>query len=347
MDPRQLVLWPQAPLAGGAAATVPAVSSDSLLPRLAVQLGHVELAALDTCTQYFLDNSRAQCTRDAYARDFQAFDRWCSAHGLCSLPASVSTLTRYLTYLAHCGKKVSTVRRARVAIGRAHASAAATRPDRDARIRTLEKGIGRVHGNREKGAQPLLPAHLSQIVGVLNRCARDDRDRALLLVGFAGALRASELVALRIEDVEFRAGGINLSIVRSKADQLGVGHVVAIDQAHNPKLCAVRAVSAWLARVGERDGSLLRRTVGERVTRTPMHPRSVSRVIERLTMRAGILGDYSAHSLRAGLATSAYARGLSDREIQVHGRWKDRRSLDRYIQIGSVEGRRNLIPALY
>jgi site-specific recombinase XerD len=168
------------------------------------------VSEFDAPSQYFLDQARTERTRLAYARDCQAFERWCAAHALRALPASVSTLAGYLTQLVQSGKKVSTVRRARIAIGMAHADAGLSRPDRDSRIRALERGMGRVYGTREKGATPLLMEGIERIVATLVGGARDDRDRALLLLGFAGAFRGSELAGLRIENLTFRAEGMDV-----------------------------------------------------------------------------------------------------------------------------------------
>lgn len=142
MDSRQLALWSQTSSPSHVARNLAAGSphpAASLTGESRPLHDAPALEELDACTQYFIENSQAQCTRDAYARDFLAFEAWCSGNGLRSLPADVSTLTRYLTFLAQCGRKVSTVRRARIAIGRAHAAAGASRSDRDARIRTLDR----------------------------------------------------------------------------------------------------------------------------------------------------------------------------------------------------------------
>lgn len=96
----------------------------------------------------------------AYARDVRAFVSWCTARALPSLPASTETLTLYLTGLLARGRKISTIRRARIAIGLGHAAAGLPRPDRDARIRTLERGMARIHGSKEEGAPPLLHEHI-------------------------------------------------------------------------------------------------------------------------------------------------------------------------------------------
>lgn len=302
------------------------------------------LRQLDVRAQYYLDNARAARTRSAYERDVTAFARWCTEQGLSSMPASYHTLARYLTHLVESGRKVSTVKRGRIAIGLAHADLGLARPDHDSRIRTLERGMGRTYGTRQVGAAPLLLEHIQKIVHGLGTCARDDRDRALLLVGFWGALRASELVALTVDDITLTPQQLLVHVQRSKEDPLGLGTVVALASISN-ELCALRATERWLERVGRAPGPLFRSVQGERIAECSMHPRAISRAIHRLAVRASISGEYTSHSLRAGLATSAYARGVTEREIQEHGRWKDRRSLDRYIHLSALTDRRNLVSA--
>lgn len=301
-----------------------------------------ELAAR---AQFYLDNTYNPHTRRGYERDVRAFSAWCAERSWPALPASTDTLALYLTELLEGGRKISTVRRARIAIGLAHAAAGVPRPDRDARIRALERGMARVHGSEEEGAPPLLHENIVLITENLRRCARDDRDRALLLVGFWGALRSSELAALQLEDLTLRADQLLVRIRRSKEDQLGRGAVVTIAAHTDPRQCAVRAVEAWLARLAERSGPFLRAVRGERIAACGVKTRALSRIIHRLAVEAALGDDFSSHSLRAGLATSAYARGVPEREIQAHGRWRDRRSLDRYIRPIALAARPNVVSA--
>ena len=301
---------------------------------------------LDARAEFFVEQALAPRTRAAYRGDIAAFTRWCHAYGVEPLPASSATLARYLTWLAESGRKVSTVRRARIAIGIAHADAGVARPDQDRKIRMLERGMGRVYGTREINATPLALESLERIITTLGCTARDDRDRALLLLGFAGAFRCSELIALRSQDVAWHADGITVLVGQSKEDPLAAGHEVEIGRAQNPQLCVVEALKRWVTRVGQGEGPLLRRVLGERVSHQPLCARAVSRAVQQHTARLGMPGDYSSHSLRAGFATSAYARGVGLLDIQRHGRWQELRSLARYIDFDAVPGRRNPISSM-
>jgi integrase len=345
MASKQLELWSR-PADEGAAQLRAKPAASPQKPQK--QTPHVETITIQHASErarFYLEQAHADRTRTAYEHDFRAFARWCTASGLSPLPATAETLVLYLTTMVDGGRKMSTVRRARVAIGQAHAAAHLPRPDQAERVREVERGMGRVHGTREGGAPALLHEQVAQITNAICADARGDRDRVLLLLGFWGAFRASELVGLRIEDVTLEPERLRVLVRRSKEDQLGRGQVVRIDASPQPELCVVRAVSRWLQRVGEGTGPLLRQVHGRHISASAMQPRAVSRAVRRLAHDAGLGPQYSAHSLRAGLATSAYARGVGEREIQEHGRWKDRRSLDRYIHPVAYAARPNIVAA--
>lgn len=343
MAQQQLELWSTASLSS-VKESERARSSFELTPVAQVTSHDAEaLRHLAERAEHYVDNARAPQTRLAYERDLRAFARWCEEHALCAQPASSKTLARYLTHLVEAGKKMSTVRRARIAIGLAHAEQHFARPDHDPTIRLLERGMARTHGTKETHAAPLLLEHVTTMIAALGAGARADRDRAVILLGFWGAFRSSELAAMQIEHITFEGDAMRVHLPFSKRDPVGGGEDVELVAAAAPEVCAVRAIQRWLARVGCDAGPLFRQVRGERVSQLGIQRRVVSRLVDRLTRLAAIGGRYTAHSLRAGLATSAYARGASEREIQVHGRWRDRRSLDRYIHPHAVPGRKNLV----
>jgi site-specific recombinase XerD len=325
------------------------VIDDELAPRaLAVDAAELERGGqshLDALVNVYMRAARSERTHAAYASDWRSFDRWCDEHRVRALPAATSTLVRYLVHLAEQGKKASTIRRARIAIGVLHGQRGLPRPDHDDRIRTLERGIGRVHGTREEGANPLLVPELERMVRALGDSARDERDRALLLVGFAGAFRASDLVSLDVGDLELQPTKLRVRVRRSKEDQLRRGSMTDIPSAQLARLCPVAAIARWLKRVPDA-GPLFRAVYGERVSSERLAPRAVSRAVQRVSARAGCSAGpdqkYSSHSLRAGLATSALNCGCSMRDLQVHGRWKDARSLERYRHVSAGAAGRTL-----
>jgi site-specific recombinase XerD len=287
---------------------------------------------LDERVHAYTEAAHAANTKRAYRSDWAAFEAWCRARAECAMPASSSTLARYLAFLADSGKKASTIRRARVAVGLAHGWAGELRPDKDVTIRTVERGIARTHGAREEGADALLAADLPKLMKAFRGGPHDDRDRALVLLGFAGAFRSAELVGLNIERLEFRAEGLRVFVERSKEDQTGKGAFVDVPRGERDETCPVRAVGTWIARVGRPSGPLFRVVRGTVIEHQRMHAGAVSRAVQRAAARAGLHGDYSAHSLRVGLATSARMAGASLEAIQRHGRWLHRRSVERYFR---------------
>jgi integrase len=182
------------------------------------------------------------------------------------------TLARYLTQLVENGKKLSTIRRARIAIGLAHAERALPRPDHDPCIRLLERGMARTHGTAVDHVASLLLEQVTVIVGALDAGARADRDRAVLLLGFWGAFRSSELAAITIEDVAFTADAMPVHLPFSKRDPLGRGDDVDLAMTAAAALCPVRATRRWLERVGCSSGPLFRPVRGERIASVGIRP---------------------------------------------------------------------------
>jgi integrase len=195
-----------------------------------------------------VENSRAENTRRAYRSDWADFLDWCQHHGRTPLPASPETLALYLTDCAK-GLKTSTIQRRIASITQAHAAAGyGESPVRHALVRSVWRGIRRDKGVAPQGKSPTLTAdirvmvdHLppGKIIGV--------RDRALLLLGFAGAMRRSELVGLDVADVQETEEGLVVTIRKSKTDQEKAGRKIGVPYGSHPQTCPVRALRAWLA----------------------------------------------------------------------------------------------------
>ena len=168
--------------------------------------------------------------------------------------------------------------------------------------------------------------------------ARGLRDRALLVVGLAGGFRRSELVALEVADLAFTDDGLVVTVRRSKTDQEGEGATVGLPYGGNPDTCPVRVLRAWLEAHGIESGPAFREvTRAGVVTERPASDRAVDRAVKRAAKAAGLDVDrLSAHSLRAGLATSAARAGKADRAIMRQGRWKSRTMVDRYVREASL-----------
>lgn len=320
-----------------APASEPTVALDPVVVQ--EQPRDAELKRLQVVVAEFVRQARADATRKAYSYDWNAFTAWCDVHGERALPAAPATLALYLAHLVGLGRKYSSIKRARTAIGQVHVAVDVARPDRDARIRVLERGIGRTIGTREVGAPPLCAADLARAVGALRDSVRDTRDRAMLLLGFAGGYRSSDLVTLDVEHVRIDDGALHVFLPRSKEDQLGHGRTTIIPAAANTALCPVRALQRWLELGAHNTGPLFRVINGARIRALRIHPRAVTRAVQRATQRAGLEPGYSSHSLRAGLATSADAQGHSLRAIQQHVGWRDARTPTRYIDPSRTDAR--------
>jgi site-specific recombinase XerD len=305
------------------------------------------LDALRALADHYAETAAAKRTRIARAQDWAAFERWCEGHALCALPAEVETLRCYLAGLAQRGLRASTIRRARCSIGLHHEQHGLPRPDRTCRTRQVERGIARAIGTREQGAEPVLPHQLTQIVESFSDSPRDVRDRALLLFGFAGGFRTSELVALRVEDLTFSEQGATVLIRSGKEDPLGRGDETEVPRSANVEVCPVHALERWLEQLGRPTaGPLFRRIDGARVRDVPMSERATSRAVQRAVARAGFVGKFSSHSLRAGLCTSAVAAGSTTYEVAKHCRMKCVQTVGRYVHLEHVPGRPNVAAGL-
>jgi integrase len=165
-----------------------------------------------------------------------------------------------------------------------------------------------------------------------------ERDRALLLVCFAGAFRRSELVSLDVADVSFTRDGLVIRLRRSKTDQEGEGRTIGIPYGSRPMTCPVRALKEWLDFSGITAGPLFRPVNRHgQVLATRLSDRGVARVVQRAAAAAGLdPTDVAGHSLRAGLATSAAAAGVSERAIMAQTGHKSLPMVRRYIRDGSL-----------
>jgi integrase len=189
-------------------------------------------------------------------------------------------------------------------------------------------------GTAQRRVAPVVVDELHAIVGPLPDTLGGTRDRALLVLGFAGAFRRSELVALTTADVEFRSGGLLVHVRRSKTDQEAQGVTVDIPFGSVEATCPVRTLRAWLTAAAITTGPLFRRVTAQgRVGKRALHAGTVAAIVKLRTAAAGLDPKlYSGHSLRAGLATSAAKAGKDDRAIMRQGRWTGRAMVDRYVR---------------
>lgn len=296
--------------------------------------------ALVDAARRYAAASKAPNTLRAYRSDLRDFEDWCAGESLRALPAVPTTIALYLTALAQAGAKASTLQRRVSALSQAHQVAGhVPSPTSDPVVRATMAGIRRAHGTAPAQKAALLTAELRQLLASTDPTSlAGARDRALLLVGFAGGFRRSELVSLDVEDLEETQDGLRVQLRRGKTDQEGQGREVGIPRGHNPATCPVRAVVAWRSLARITAGPLFRAVSrhGE-VSRERLSDRGVARIVQRSARRAGLdPALYAGHSLRAGLATSAAAGGASERAIMAQTGHRSVTVVRRYIRSGSL-----------
>ena len=276
-----------------------------------------------------------------YAADWRNFTAWCAARGREALPASADTATLYMvdrsTTLAN-----ASLTRAIAAISRQHREAGFQSPTQDARFRQLMAGIRRKNRAPQNAKQALLVEDLfeilKQIPGLGKSEAVEHRDRALLVIGFCGALRRSELVNLDVEDVRSAPEGIILTLRWSKTDQAADGVEIGIPKGRKPATCPVTILRRWLDYAKITSGPIFRPVRQNAVVlNRRLTDASVALIVKRHVGHAGFAADaFSGHSLRAGLATSAAEAGQNEREIMNQTRHKSEKMVRRYIRKGSL-----------
>lgn len=296
-----------------------------------------ELADLAKEAREYLACATAANTRRARTADANIFTTWCTSHARSSLPASSETLALFLTAMAK-QRKTSTLERYLATISQMHELAGHESPTRTLAIRKLWRGIRNTHGTAPKTKTPIRIAELRALLTTLPASLAGQRDRALLLVGFAGAFRRSELVALNLGDLAFSGEGVVLTIRRSKTDQEGAGRVIAIPFGRQLDTCPVRALQTWIA-VANLTGGAVFRPVNRhaQVLNHRLTSQSIALVVKRAAMAAKLDPDrFSGHSLRAGFATSSAAAGTPERDIMRQTGHKNVTMLRRYIRDGEL-----------
>jgi len=287
--------------------------------------------------RHYARESRAANTRRAYRADWADFTTWCQAHGRTALPAVPETVVLYLSDRANT-LKTATLQRRLTAISQAHKAADLDPPTTDRAVRRVMTGIRRAKGTAQEGKAPAVTREMKAMVATLPSTLRGRRDRALLLLGFAGAFRRSELVDLDVSDVTATDDGLVVRLRRSKTDQEGAGRTVGIPYGSRPDTCPVRAVRAWLTMASVVEGPLFRGVDPHgNLGRRRLSDKTVARVVKNAAEAAGLdPARYAGHSLRAGLATAAAQAGVAERVIMAQTGHKSLPMVRKYIREGSL-----------
>lgn len=287
--------------------------------------------------QHYIRSARAGNTLRAYRADWEHFHSWCRSHGRTSCPATAETLALYLTEEA-CHRKVTTLQRRLSSISEAHRCAGFETPAQAPAVKLVLAGVRREKGSAPRGKRPILVTDLDAMLKTLPDGLCGSRDRALLLVGFAGAFRRSELVAMEWCDLDFREGGVVITVRRSKTDPEGQGRAVGIPLGSKSHRCPVRALLAWRDLSGQSVGPVFRPIVaGRHLAGGHLSDRAVARIVKRTLAACGReAAEYAGHSLRAGFATAAAMGGAPERLIMAQTGHRSTAMLRRYIRDGTV-----------
>lgn len=240
----------------------------------------------------YAQDSRASSTRKAYLSDFASFEAWCARQGLASAPTTPAAVAVYLASLAERGRKASTIESALAGIAWAQRARGFEWRKGHPAITTVMTGIRRRHGTAPQQKAPVIDEVLASLVATLDDELVGLRDRALLTLGWFGAFRRSELVALTVADVAPVREGLVVTVRRSKSDQEGHGAEKGIPYASAPGMCAVRALAAWLAASGIAAGPLFRPIDQHgHVGAAALSDRSVALIVQRAAERVTALAN--------------------------------------------------------
>jgi len=284
-----------------------------------------DIKSLEIETLKNLKNSKSFNTLRAYESDYKDFSVFCLKNNFSSMPADPKIISLYLTHLSQTSK-FSTLKRRIASISVIHKLKDHYIDTKHPIIRENLLGIKRLKGSNQKAKKPILINDLKQIIDVINKLnikeIRKTRDKALILIGFAGGFRRSELVALEIDDIEFVREGVKIFVKRSKTDQSGEGMTKAIPSFDSTLYCPVLHLQDWMAK-----GKSINRKI------FPISDKSVALIIKKYANLAGLDGSrYAGHSLRSGFATSTAEAGAEERNIMAMTGHKTTQMVRRYIK---------------
>jgi integrase len=280
--------------------------------------------------------ARTEATRTVYASVWSQWERWCAARSIPALSGDPLAVCAYLTERAEAGKATGTLDMSCTAIRHVHRMAGAEDPVATEAVRQVRRGLMRIYGAAPRRlARPLTVDEIRQILGSIDRTTPIGiRDTAIILLGYASAMRRAEIVALTLADVEPKPAGLLSNIRKSKMDQEGHGQVVAVAHGQHALTDPVAALGAWRAMRGETPGALFTRIWASSVSLEPLSGHVVARMLRARAVAAGLDGTrITAHSLRAGHATAAALAGVPLDRIAAQTRHKDLTVLvNRYIR---------------
>ena len=272
-----------------------------------------------------LRNSKSKNTLRAYQSDYNDFVDFCSKNGFQSMPTQPKILALYITHLSS-HSKYSTLKRRLASISVIHKAKGHYIDTKHPIIMENLMGIKRTNGINQKGKKPLLISDLKKLINVIDESKeknkRKIRDKALLLIGFSGGFRRSELVDIEYEDVEFVSEGVKIFVKKSKTDQSGEGMTKAIPYFDNKNFCPVESLKKWIEIINFKNSKIFN-----------ISDKNVALIIKKYANQAGLDGhNYAGHSLRSGFATSTAESGAEERNIMAMTGHKSTEMVRRYIK---------------
>ena len=296
------------------------------------------LKGLEQETLLNLKNSKANNTVRAYKSDFNDFSLFCAQNGLKSLPSEPKIVSIYLTHLSTKDAKMSTIKRRLVSIGVIHKLKGFYMDTKHPLIIENMMGIKRRKGIIQKGKKPILINNLKSLINVIDQENNDEmkkiRDRSIILIGFSGGFRRSEIVALNYDDLEFVQEGLKITLKKSKTDQFGEGSIKGLPYFDNSQYCPVISLEKWIKVSKIDSGPLFRRFIkGSKLSEKRLTDQTIALIIKEYLKLTGIDSkNYSGHSLRSGFATSAAESGAEERSIMAMTGHKSAEMVRRYIK---------------
>jgi len=284
-----------------------------------------DLKRLEIETLKNLKSSKASNTLRAYQSDYKDFASFCLKNNFSPLPTNPKILALYLTQLSKTSK-FSTLKRRIASISVIHKMKGHYIDTKHPLIMENLLGIKRLKGTNQKSKKPILINDLKAIIKAINQSnfkyLKKLRDKALILTGFSGGFRRSELVAIELKDVEFVMEGVKIFVKRSKTDQSGEGMVKAIPYFTSDEYCPVKALKTWINQSNLISGKIFN-----------ISDKSVAITIKKYAALAGLdQNKYAGHSLRSGFATSTAESGAEERNIMAMTGHKTTQMVRRYIQ---------------
>ena len=288
-----------------------------------------------------LKSSKANNTLRAYKSDFRDFGAFCAKHGFNSMPTEPKVVSLYLTHLS-TSSKISTLRRRLVSIGVVHKIKGHYLDTKHPVIIENLMGIKRKKGSIQIGKKPILINHLKEMINVIDdqkiEKIKKLRNKSLILIGFGGGFRRTELISIDYEDLDFVEEGLKITLRKSKTDQFGEGLVKGLPYFTNKKYCPVISLKNWLNLSKIKTGPIFRRFAkGSILTNHRLTDQSVVLIIKDCLNLAGIENkNFSGHSLRSGFATVAAESGADERSIMAMTGHKTSQMVRRYIREANI-----------